>query len=129
MSIKRNKQHNTNKKLRKYAENDPIYRDFLTDTMKKDMEWCKSCERWIPPSYYDKKSGKPTYIHSCYDARALKRAHQEIKFSKHWGEMRQVKSSDNRQVKPSNRLAKPNKDGFWIRQWRRWLKGKGDIVP
>ena len=81
------KPHKPSKKSSKYAEGDPIYRDFLTDTMKKDVVWCKSCERWIPPSYYDKKTGKPAYIHSCYDAKALG-ASIAPKLPKHFGEMR-----------------------------------------
>jgi hypothetical protein len=73
--------------------------------MKKDMVWCKSCERWLPPSYYDKKTGKPAYIHSCYSAKELRELDALTityqKLPKHWGEIRMVK--------PRKRAVKPNK--------------------
>jgi hypothetical protein len=66
MSIKRNKQHNPNKKLRKYAKGDKRYIDFVEDgAVNADkLRWCKSCEQWIPPPG----------IHTCHDAKAEREA-------------------------------------------------------
>lgn len=92
------KQHKCSKKLRKYNIGDPVYRDFFGQRFSpKTAVWCDFCLRWIPPSYYDNR-GKPTYIHTCYDARPLeiaesdrKRLPMQIKLPKHWGEIRMLK--------------------------------------
>jgi hypothetical protein len=44
-----------------------VYGDFLGDVRKEPKEFCKRCQRWIPPCYF--KRGKPVYIHTCYDAK------------------------------------------------------------
>jgi hypothetical protein len=114
------KQHKPCKKSREYVTGDPIYRDFLNDTFKKDIVWCSSCQRFLPPSYYDKK-GKPVYIHSCYDASALKDAEKDAKrpavqspFPKNWGKLRPVR--------PIKRAVKPYKTDGCIRTWNRWIQ-------
>ncbi len=127
--------HKCSKKLRKLPTNSPyqksekwgranVYEDFIGDIRNGPFEWCEECQRWIPPSYF--KGKKPVYIHTCYDAGALKVAESDtlcppmqIKLPKHWGEMRFVKLR--------NRIVKLRKDGFWIRQWRRWIKDERKI--
>jgi hypothetical protein len=69
---------------RKYKQDDKVYKDFLTDGKRKDMAYCDSCERWIPPSYYDEK-GKPAYIHSCYNAAELRNAPKRLADCFHGG--------------------------------------------
>ena len=79
-----------------------VYEDFLGESRGKKLIYCERCCQWMAPPG----------IHTCSEPPEL---------PEHWGEMHIVK--------PHNRSVKKNKDGFWIRQWRRWLKGKGDIVP
>jgi len=42
-----------------------VYGDFLGDVRKEPKVFCDTCQQWIPPSYFDKRTHKPVYLHTC----------------------------------------------------------------
>jgi hypothetical protein len=59
--------------MKRKQQTDQFYADFFYTPKYYlyDVKWCKSCELWIRPSHYEK--GKPQYVHTCYDAKELRR--------------------------------------------------------